>query len=233
MWRSQAHYESFLSKTCEIQASIVLLYFLHFFFFFAATRITFISWTRKATPPLGCCRRPPCVTLCTPKSAAPMCIRSFASFAPTDTRTRVCKQLRAGEAPTAGPQHVFPVSQSVYNSTTAGCHGGNPYELQMPRAGTNQGAAVTHHGPQVPPSATGTLLLFLPADLLSRLCSPARPYSNTKPHHHPSLVFHICRFRWNVRGCFKMTKDFSTVSTDGMVHDKIPPRTARPPGASP
>lgn len=46
---------------------------------------------------------------------------------------------------------VFPVSQSVYNSTTAGCHGVTVNELQMPDIRANQGAAVSHHGPQVPP----------------------------------------------------------------------------------
>ena len=158
---------------------------MFFFFFLFSDKNNFRIWSRKPRWLSVAADGRTLHSAC--QRAQPLHSRSFASFAPTDTRTRVCKQLRAGDAPTAAPQHVFPVSQSVYNSTTAGCHGGNPYELQMPRAGTNQGAAVTHHGPQVPPSATGTLLLFLPHIYCHDFAPPLGLMANTQPRHHRPL----------------------------------------------
>lgn len=46
---------------------------------------------------------------------------------------------------------VAPVSQSVYNSETSGCHGAVVNELQMPDPWANQWEEVSHQGPQTPP----------------------------------------------------------------------------------
>lgn len=85
---------------------------------------------------------------------------------------------RGGETAKARFPLVFPVSQSVYNSTTAGCHGAAVNELQMPDIGANQRVAVSHHGPQVPPSETllrarSSCSSSRPPDLLLALHSPA------------------------------------------------------------
>lgn len=97
-----------------------------------------------------------------------MCIRSFrliCSHWPKEVRVQKAdggSGARGGvETAKAWFPLIFPVSQCVYNSTTAGFHGVPVNELQMPHTRANQGAAVSHHGPQVPPSCTGTLLLFL------------------------------------------------------------------------
>lgn len=104
-----------------------------------------------------------------------------------------------GEPVKAWSPLVFPVSQSVYNSTTAGCHGVTVNELQMPGVRANQGEALSHHSPQVPPSET--LLRACsshssprPQDLLLALHYPV--FYSTSGYNTINLHSHLRGILW-------------------------------------